>query len=196
MRWNWTRSGEEALGHCPEGATGPASGSDGSDAAAWAGDQPDLSDCKSEDITQLQLEVRQEDTHESVTVSKLVKLTEPRKVEGGAETTSLYGGDLMAAVGVLEQVADRLEYRLQAPGRLVNRVGHVQQVSQNVVRAAGHLLAAESASAWRDLGEAERASAATALAQAVERHAAILAGVLADEGEEVEVEERNSEIGE
>ena len=54
------------------------------EAAAWASEQPDLSDCKSVPMTNLEVKVRQEDP-ENVLASSLARLTGSRQ---------LYGGDL------------------------------------------------------------------------------------------------------
>ena len=54
------------------------------EAAVWASEQPDLSDCKSVPMTNLEVKVRQEDP-ENVLASSLARLTGSRQ---------LYGGDL------------------------------------------------------------------------------------------------------
>ena len=169
--------------------------------------RPDLSDCKSEDVSDLEAAARREEADpEDAAVSRLVHLA--AAVDGVRGESTLYGGDLPAAVAILEAAANRLEYRLQsrsaaAAGRSSSSGGAVaslvRRVAQEALRASSALLSAASAPVWGDLPSAAREGAARALRAAVERHGAILARVVADaegeEGREVELQERTREIG-
>jgi len=152
--------------------------------ATWSGHQPELWDCKSDALAQLENDVRRGDAELEV-ASKLVHLT---------SGLHLYGGDLRAAVGVLSSVAGRLEYLSRSVGQRRRGEGDLRRVVQDAVRAAGNLLRSEAASAWGDLGpgEAPRAKVAAELVSSVQRHGAILASSAAYEED---VEERTREIG-
>ena len=102
LQWNWTPAGQVALQPCPIGATGLArwycAESDLDDLGGhWQGQTPDMSDCKSVAMTNLESQMRQEDP-ENVLVSSLAYLT---------RTKALYGGDLEAVVSVMRTVASR-----------------------------------------------------------------------------------------
>ena len=173
--------------------------------------RPDLSDCKSEAVSDLEAAARREEADpEDAAVSRLVHLA--AAVDGVRGESTLYGGDLPAAVAILEAAANRLEYRLQSrsaaaagrssPGGGGAVASLVRRVAQEALRASSALLSAASAPVWGDLPSAAREGAARALRAAVERHGAILARVVADadaegeEGREVELQERTREIGE
>ena len=171
--------------------------------------RPDLSDCKSEAVSDLEAAARREEADpEDAAVSRLVHLA--AAVDGVRGESTLYGGDVPAAVAILEAAANRLEYRLQsrsaaAAGRSSSDgavASLVRRVAQEALRASSALLSAASAPVWGDLPSAAREGAARALRAAVERHGAILARVVADadaegeEGREVELQERTREIGE
>jgi hypothetical protein len=101
LQWDWTQVGEMSIQPCPIGATGlakwncvnagagpvPVSGLDDSQniQPQWFGSQPDMSDCKSVAMSNLEAQVRKEDP-ENVLISSLSYVT---------RTKALYGGDLV-----------------------------------------------------------------------------------------------------
>lgn len=122
MHWNWTAPGQTAIQPCPDDATGLARWQcSPGDSPEWLGIQPNLGDCKSAAMTELEAMVRADDPEE-VIVSRLVQVTRPRQGQSG-----LFGGDLESSVGVLEGVANRLQYRLQKQS-MFNAESHIQQV--------------------------------------------------------------------
>ena len=118
--WKYTRRGSEVVQPCPNGATGLArwrcqERDDVGEARAtvvvvagqparWSTAQPDMSDCKSAAITNLEVKLRQADP-ENVIASSLAHLT------GGSRR--LYGGDLESAAEVMKTVANKIQYLLQ-----------------------------------------------------------------------------------
>ena len=129
--------------------------------------------------------------------------------DGVRGESTLYGGDVPAAVAILEAAANRLEYRLQsrATGGAPDGSGAggavaslVRRVAQEALRASSALLSPASAPVWGDLPAPSREESARSLQTAVERHGAILARVVASsssssEEEEEELRERTKEIG-
>ncbi len=199
VHWNWTRSGEMAIRPCPEGATGLArwqcsndeDDAEADDGVSWQTPQPDLGDCKSAEMTQLEVRVRQEDP-EDVIASRLATLTRSHVA------ARLFGGDLESAVNVLRSVANRLQYKLQQGAAIYNKRSHVLQIYQNVLRSASQLLSPSLRVVWADLrNEGERAKTAALLMTAVEANADVMAEVLEDEDDAEEtLWERSKEIGE
>jgi len=156
----------------------------------WKGSQPDMSDCKSKDMTDLEARVRQQDP-ENVLASTLAHLTEKKFDEdeeddkddrSGVEPkkrSHLYGGDLEASVAVVKAVANRLRYLLQTQSdSFYNKESYVQEVFQNILRSASNLLSPDSRASWLDLSRPQRLKVASALMRCLEEHAFLVADVI------------------
>ena len=172
LYWKLTRGGQMMIQPCPNGATGLArwqcAASSRHEAANWASEQPDLSDCKSVPMTNLEVKVRQEDP-ENVLASSLARLTGSRQ---------LYGGDLQSAVAVMRTVASRIQYLLQQrEDKFYKKEAFIQEVLLNIVRAASNLLDAKNREAWSDLEVAAQMKVASSLLLAVEENAFLFAEV-------------------
>ena len=171
LSWKVTRAGQLVVQPCPNGATGLARWqcvSSHSDTAAWLAAQPDLTDCKSVPMTNLEVKVRQEDP-ENVLASSLARLTGSRR---------LYGGDLQSAVAVMRTVASRVQYLLQQrEDNFYKKEAFIQEVLLNIVRAASNLLDVKNKEAWGDLEPAQQMKTASSLLLAMEENAALFAEV-------------------
>ena len=171
LQWDWTEVGREAVQPCPIGATGHARWAcvASSSASHWATPSPDMSNCKSVAMTNLEAQVRKEDP-ENVLISALAYLT---------RTKSLYGGDLETAVTTMRTVASRIQYRLQhGRSSFHNKESHIRQVLQNVLRSASNILEMSNRQAWDDLSRESRMKVATELLLALDENAFLLAGVM------------------
>jgi len=114
LQWDWTQVGELSIQPCPIGATGLAKWNciDASSVSQlettseinqnvqpqWFGTQPDMSDCKSVAMSNLEAQVRKEDP-ENVLISSLSYVT---------RTKALYGGDLVNPKFYLNYYRERL----------------------------------------------------------------------------------------
>lgn len=153
--------------------------------------KPDLGDCESKELKKLKSTARLgEKDPVPVVMSKLVHLTSPKSVT--AEEKGLFGGDLDSAVSVMKSSADRLQYQLQSQESIYNRQSHVQNIFQNVLRSADHLLSEGNSVAWADLKRGSKMKIAGKLMKVLEAHAFIMAQVLP---EEERMEEKTKEIG-
>lgn len=160
-----------------------------SDAPMWKGLQPDMSDCKSKDMSDLEARVRQQDP-ENVLASTLAHLTEKKAEEEAEDDTTaasdqskkrshLYGGDLEASVAVIKAVANRLRYLIQTQSdSFYNKESYVQEVFQNILRSSSNLLSPDSRASWLDLSRAQRLKVASSLMKCLEEHAFIVADVI------------------
>jgi hypothetical protein len=84
----------------------------------WYGSQPDMSNCKSVAMSNLEHQVRKEDP-ENVLISSLSYVT---------RTKALYGGDLESAVAIMRTVASRVQVpTLQNSSLSVKVFGHIKQ---------------------------------------------------------------------
>ena len=151
VHWNWTAAGQVAIVPCPYGATGLArwacveaeAGSGAQTGAEWAGLQPDMSDCKSDAVAQLERDVREEEPENAI-ASTMASLTGGRR--------ALFGGDLETASSVLRTVATRLQYLLQTQSfRHGGKERYVSAVFGDVVRSVSNLLSRRQRVAWNDL---------------------------------------------
>ena len=174
--WKYTKRGSNVVQPCPNGATGlarwfcsgdPVFSKPGSP-ARWETTQPDMSDCKSAAITNLEVKLRQADP-ENVIASSLAHLTGSRK---------LYGGDLESAAGVIKTVANRLQYLLQQKTeKFYKKEAYIQEILLNIVRSGSNLLDVKNKEAWTDLDVGQRMKIAGSLLQALEHNALIFAAV-------------------
>ena len=171
--WKMTRGGQMMIQPCPNGATGLArwqclSSRSEAGSALWSSTQPDMSDCKSVPMTNLEVKVRQEDP-ENVIASSLARLTGSRQ---------LYGGDLLSAVEVMKTVASRIQYLLQQRSdKFYKKEAFIQEVLLNIVRSASNLLDVKNRDAWNDLEVATQMKVASSLLLAVEENAFLFAEV-------------------
>lgn len=183
LQWDWTQAGKEVVQPCPIGATGIArwvcgetddfesSGKQSAAVASWALPQPDMSNCRSISMSNLEGQVRKEDP-ENVLASAMAYFT---------RTKDLYGGDLEIAVATMRTVASRLQYRLQQSstnGAFHNKESYIRQVLQNVFRATNNILWDAQRQAWLDLGRDTQMKIGTQLILALEEFAFLLGGVL------------------
>lgn len=177
LQWDWTQAGKEVVQPCPIGATGIArwicgeSTDEQSAVASWALPQPDMSNCRSISMSNLEGQVRKEDP-ENVLASAMAYFT---------RTKDLYGGDLEIAVATMRTVASRLQYRLQqssSKGAFHNKESFIRQVLQNVFRATNNILWDAQRQAWLDLSRDAQMKIGTQLILALEEFAFLLGGVL------------------
>ena len=68
LHWNWTRAGDVAIQPCPSKSTGLARWTCNPKTLTFQENQPDMSDCKSAVVTDLETRVREQDP-ENVIVS-------------------------------------------------------------------------------------------------------------------------------
>jgi len=178
LHWKFTKVGEMVIQPCPNGATGLArwrcstesyeENPSQSVAVEWATVQPDMSDCKSVAMTNLEVKVRQEDP-ENVIASSLAHLT-------GSKT--LYGGDLESAVVVMRTLANRIKYLLQQKSlRFYKKEAFIQEVLLNVIRSGSNILDERNIGAWADLHLSQQMKVTTSLLLAMEENAFLFAEV-------------------
>uniref|UniRef100_A0A0K2UL14 Latrophilin Cirl n=1 Tax=Lepeophtheirus salmonis TaxID=72036 RepID=A0A0K2UL14_LEPSM len=144
LYWNRTSPGEVSIQPCPEGTTGLARWICGHDEERETS-QPDMSDCKSHTMSELEASVRNEEP-ESVIASRLSILTGKR----------FFGGDLETSVSVIKSISNRLQYLIRHKENFYNKASFVSDVFQNIFRSASNLL--NNHLVWKDLSETSRRS--------------------------------------
>ena len=157
-----------AVQACPGGAPGyarwqchraPPAGR-----AYWA-PTADLSECKS--VLMAALEERLLNGELTLRVAaELAQVTD--------RSDGLLGGDVRTAARLVNHLASRQAQQLMAVPDVERREAIVTELTEDVVRAASHLLDAAQLPAWRDLGRDERRRAATSLLIGLEQNAFLL----------------------
>ena len=188
LAWNWTLAGDTAIQPCPPGTTGlarwscpPLSHSLAS--LTWASPQPDMSDCRSVSLTELEAGVERGDL-ENVLSASLAHHT-------NTNTQPLYGGDVESVVAIMRTLASRIQYLLQTQGdKFYNKSQYIQEVLLNMVRAASNLLSTENREAWSDLHPSRQIKAASALISALQETAFLFVSVT--DTQEILVESSNN----
>ena len=173
LTWPWTEAGDTAIQPCPPGTTGLARWTCSElRPAAWAADQPDMSDCRSLSMTRLETKVEGGDL-ENVLSASLAHHT---------RSQVLYGGDVESAAAIMKTLSNRMAYLLQTQGdKFYNRGQYIQEVLLNLVRAASNLLDPDTRLAWADLPTSRQVKAAAALMQALEENAFLFVEVTKQE---------------
>eukprot|EP00096_Caligus_rogercresseyi_P002638 TRINITY_DN1483_c0_g1_i2.p1 TRINITY_DN1483_c0_g1~~TRINITY_DN1483_c0_g1_i2.p1 ORF type:complete len:1014 (-),score=273.48 TRINITY_DN1483_c0_g1_i2:685-3726(-) len=171
--WPWTQKGDIAIVQCPPGATGLARWACIEDESGfgseWAGSQPDMSDCKSVGMTDLEVRVREKETERGLAYS-LAHLTNSK---------DLYGGDLESSVAVLRAISNRINYLFtKDEDSFEAEESYIQETFQNVIRSAGNLIARKHREAWLDLHRSSQMKIANSLILSLQENALLLAKVI------------------
>ncbi|XP_040579286.1 latrophilin Cirl [Lepeophtheirus salmonis] len=171
--WPWTQKGDIAIVQCPHGATGLARWAcveDESDfGSEWAGIQPDMSDCKSIGMTDLEVRVREKESENTLAYS-LAHLTASKDI---------YGGDLESSVTVLRTISNRINFLLKNDAdSFYNGESYIQETFQNVIRSAGNLIARKHREAWNDVHRSRQMKIANSLIISLQENALLLAKVI------------------
>ena len=167
LSWNWTAAGDTAIQPCPPGTTGLARWTcdlprDSDSPVFWSSTQPDLSDCKTLAMSNLEGKVEDGDL-ENVISSSLAHLT---RVE------VLYGGDVEASAAIMRTLSNRIQYLLQTQGdKFYNKGQYIQEVLLNMVRSASNLFDISNRLAWQDLHVSRQVKASTGILLALEENA-------------------------
>ena len=77
LHWNWTRAGDVAIQPCPSKSTGLARWTCNPKTLTFQENQPDMSDCKSAVVTDLETRVREQDPENVIVSGKIQCLDFP-----------------------------------------------------------------------------------------------------------------------
>lgn len=168
LQWDRTPIGDLSIQPCPIGATGLAKWTCvDSEGPQWQGAQPDMGDCKSVAMSNLEVQAQKDDP-EDVLISSLAYVT---------RTKALYGGDLESTVAIMRAVSSRIRFRFQS-STFRDRESHVRQATQSLLQSASNVLEISNRPAWMDLSLERRMKAATSLVKELQDMAFLLARVI------------------
>lgn len=167
--WNWTQVGDRSVQACPGGTNGSARWKciqiNNTDEPQWYPATPDLSECRSIWLTNLESRVMEGDSLISIS-SDLSQVTSSK---------TLYGGDMMITTKIIKKMAQKMSEDIQTFGDLRQREAIVTELLHGVVRTGSNLLDSSQHPSWRDLSYKEQMRVATSLLIGLEENAFLLA---------------------
>lgn len=162
--WNWTRAGEVAVYPCPGGVKGDARWQCGVNPVKWLSERPDLSGCNSFWVGDLERRIQ-----DGASVVNLAnELAQKSRVKAH------YGGDLLHATSIVQQLISRMEDKLDEDSSSYQRHQVVQELMNSVVDFSSNLLEEHQRNSWGDLPTMEQRAAASSLLEGLERNAMLL----------------------
>lgn len=171
--WNWTRHGEDAIQVCPQGSTGFARWTCGSD-GIWTSASPNLGECQSQWLSRLETKL-------TLGGGSSVVVEIAGELSASTEMKSLYGGDLIIAAKILQSIAHRLRQELYVISSQSEKETLASEVLQSVLKTISNLLDPVQRFAWEDLESRKRAAAVTAMLVSAEENALLLAETVNNE---------------
>lgn len=170
--WNWTEAGQTAVERCPGSSSGAALWRcrlDNTATPQWF-QHPDLSECRSPWLGQLELQLKR---HSSV-------LEVATDLSRATDSTSMYGGDLNMAVRLVNLLPAQLNGNShQLPEDEDQREAVVAELTKTVVSSTSNLLSERQRPMWSDFERPERMAVVTSLLLGMEENAFLLASNLA-----------------
>nr|CAD7570187.1 unnamed protein product [Timema californicum] len=174
LYWNWTQAGEVNVQPCPGGATGLARWRcvvlkpltmSSPPTVSWLPDTPDLSECRSLWLTNLESRVEEGDSIISIS-NDLSQVTSSK---------TLYGGDMMTTTKIIKKMAQKMAQDIQTFPDPRQREAIVTELLHGVVVTGSNLLDSSQHPSWLDLSHKEQMRVATSLLMGLEENAFLLA---------------------
>lgn len=198
--WNFTHIDEVNVQPCPGGATGIAKWrcvasnrfsevnqhsessdsqndddqpySSGSDRVMWQPATPDLTQCRSLWLNNLEVRVNQEQTPLIPIANDLSQVTNSK---------TLYGGDMLVTTKIIQMMAEKMTYNIENIPDERSRELIVVELLNGVVKTGSNLLDETQHFSWLDLSFEDQMRVATSLLTGLENNAFLLADTIAAE---------------
>uniref|UniRef100_A0A6B2EAR4 Putative latrophilin-like receptor n=1 Tax=Phlebotomus kandelakii TaxID=1109342 RepID=A0A6B2EAR4_9DIPT len=171
MFWNVTRAGDVNVQSCPGGATGIAKWRciqrDGD--AMWTPETPDLAQCRSLWLNNLEIRVNMRDSSIISIANDLSQVTSSK---------TLYGGDMLVTTKIIQTMSDKMAYDIETFPDQKQREAIVYELLHGVVRTGSNLLDASQQMSWLDLSFEDQMRVATSLLTGLEENAFLLADTI------------------
>lgn len=176
LYWNWTQAGEVSVQPCPGGATGLAKwrcvpSADPTAPPHRYPESPDLSECRSVWLTNLESRITEGDTIISIG-NDLCQVTDSK---------TLYGGDMMTTTKIIKKMAHKMSDDIQTFPDPRQREAIVTELLHSVVKTGSNLLDSAQLASWRDLTHKEQMRVATSLLVGLEENSFLLADTVVRE---------------
>ncbi|XP_035276222.1 adhesion G protein-coupled receptor L2-like isoform X4 [Anguilla anguilla] len=176
IAWPQTQRGVSVERPCPKGTRGTASFQCTRVTGTWSQKGPDLSNCTSHWVSQVDQKIRSGENAASL-ANELAKHTKG----------PIFAGDVSSSVRLMEQLVDVLDAQLQdlrpsekdSAGRSFNKLQKRERTCRAYMKAmvdtVDNLLRPEALRSWADMNATEQTHAATMLLDTLEEGAFVLA---------------------
>ncbi|XP_076305400.1 latrophilin Cirl-like isoform X2 [Tachypleus tridentatus] len=165
LLWNWTEAGETAVQPCPGGAVGLARWECSLETKSWQTSSPDLSNCNSVWINNLEERIQKGDSVVNL-AGELSMMTKVKK---------LYGGDMVQATNIVNKLVYKMEDVVEQVADSSQREKVVVELMQSVVDVGNNLLDQMQDESWQELPHDKQKLVASDLLLGLQENAHLLA---------------------
>ncbi|XP_058454822.1 latrophilin Cirl [Malaya genurostris] len=147
------------------------SGRNGADGAVatWYSYQPDLTQCRSLWLNNLEIRVNQQDSSLISIANDLSQVTSSK---------TLYGGDMLVATKIIQTMSQKMHFDIETIPDQRQRESLVYELLNSVVKTGSNLLDQSQHASWLDLSVEDQMRVATSLLTGLEDNAFLLADTI------------------
>ncbi|XP_065079061.1 latrophilin Cirl [Ochlerotatus camptorhynchus] len=148
---------------------GVAAASGGGAMATWYSYQPDLTQCRSLWLNNLEIRVNQQDSSLISIANDLSQVTSSK---------TLYGGDMLVATKIMQTMSQKMHFDIETLPDQRQREALVYELLNSVVKTGSNLLDQSQHASWLDLSVEDQMRVATSLLTGLEDNAFLLADTI------------------
>ncbi|XP_053680208.1 latrophilin Cirl [Anopheles nili] len=141
----------------------------GSGAATWYAYRPDLTQCRSLWLNNLEVRVQQPESSLISIANDLAQVTSSK---------TLYGGDMLVATKIIQTMSQKMHYDIETIPDQRQREALVFELLNSVVKTGSNLLDQSQHASWLDLSVEDQMRVATSLLTGLEDNAFLLADTI------------------
>uniref|UniRef100_A0A8W7P229 Latrophilin Cirl n=1 Tax=Anopheles coluzzii TaxID=1518534 RepID=A0A8W7P229_ANOCL len=138
-------------------------------AATWYAYRPDLTQCRSLWLNNLEVRVQQPDSSLISIANDLAQVTSSK---------TLYGGDMLVATKIIQTMSQKMHYDIETIPDQRQREALVFELLNSVVKTGSNLLDQSQHASWLDLSVEDQMRVATSLLTGLEDNAFLLADTI------------------
>lgn len=135
----------------------------------WYSYQPDLTQCRSLWLNNLEVRVNQQESSLLSIANDLSQVTSSK---------ALYGGDMLVATKIIQTVSQRMHFDIETLPEQRQREALVYELLNSVVKTGSNLLDQSQHASWLDLSVEDQMRVATSLLTGLEDNAFLLADTI------------------
>ncbi|XP_055640427.1 latrophilin Cirl [Toxorhynchites rutilus septentrionalis] len=150
------------------GRNGAGMGDSGA-VATWYSYQPDLTQCRSLWLNNLEIRVNQQDSSLISIANDLSQVTSSK---------TLYGGDMLVATKIIQTMSQKMHFDIETIPDQRQREALVYELLNSVVKTGSNLLDQSQHASWLDLSVEDQMRVATSLLTGLEDNAFLLADTI------------------
>lgn len=151
------------------GAAAVAGGGNNGAVATWYSYQPDLTQCRSLWLNNLEIRVNQQDSSLISIANDLSQVTSSK---------TLYGGDMLVATKIIQTMSQKMHFDIETIPDQRQREALVYELLNSVVKTGSNLLDQSQHASWLDLSVEDQMRVATSLLTGLEDNAFLLADTI------------------